>query len=145
VANENGQVLKDMYDAVSKHDIERALSCFHNDGEFKNIAFNETFKGREQIKKMMESWLTAFPDLKLETANILGTGDWAVGELTVDGTHKGKFRTPAGELAPTNKHVRAPSCDVARIANGKIVSIRCYLESGTFLSQLGMKPARAAA
>ena len=146
MANQDStQLLRTFYDAVNSHDIDRVISCFNSDGEFKTIAFDSTARGANELKTMIQGWYQAFPDMKIETSNINGTGDWAVAELTLKGTQRGPFQTPQGEIAPTNQHVQAPACDVVKFKNGKISSFHCYLESGTLMAQLGWKSSRVAA
>lgn len=142
---DNTQIIRTLYDAINKHDLERAVSCFHTNGEFKNIGFDKTFRGPAELREMIQSWYRAFPDLALEISNVFGNGDWAVAELFVNGTQKGTFSTPQGEIPPSNQRVHAPSCDVVKIKDGKILSLGCYLETGSLMRQMGMKPMKAAA
>lgn len=142
---DNTQVLRGLYEAVSNRDFERALSFFQDNGEFKSIAFDQVFRGKSEIQEMMQSWVKAFPDMRLEALNIVGLGDWAAAEINVKGTHRGPFATPEGDISPTNQPIKAPSCDLVKFRDGKIVSVHCYLESGILMRQLGLKPAKAAA
>lgn len=141
----NAQILRTFYEAVNSRDIDRAVSCFQSNGEFKFIGFETSFQGSGKIKEMVLGWLRAFPDLKLELLNVMGSEAWAVSELYLNGTQKGALSTPQGEIAPSNQRVHVPSCDLVKLQNGKIASFHCYLETGVLMNQLGMKPMMAAA
>jgi steroid delta-isomerase-like uncharacterized protein len=139
------QILQSLYDAINKHDFDRAVSCFHYNGEFKMVAFDKCARGTSELKEMFHAWIKAFPDMKLEVQNLKGTSDWAMGELFMTGTHKGPFMTPGGEIPATNQCFKTPACDIVNVRDGKIVSLHCYLESGTLMRQLGLAPMKAAA
>jgi predicted ester cyclase len=75
----------------------------------------------------------AFPDLGLETEQILASGNFVVVRLHATGTHKGNF---AG-IAPTKKSVAFHLCNVLEIRNGKGINGRLYGDNATLFQQLG--------
>ena len=48
------------------------------------------------------------------------------------GTHKGSV----GRLAPTNRKITLPGCDVIPVENGKVKSVRGYFDPEDLLRQL---------
>lgn len=139
------QLVRSMYEAATRHDLDKFVSCFSDDAEFKDMSSGHVYRGKEGIRGMAQSWMKAFPDLKLQVTNFVGNGDLCSVELSVLGTQTGPFIRPEGEIPPSGKKVNAPSCDMIRIRNGKIQSIHCYFATSVLMSQIGMTPASAAA
>ncbi len=145
VAQDNHQIVRNFYDAFNSRDYHRAAGVFSNDCTFKLIGFNTTYRGASEIRPMLEGWVRAFPDLKLEISNLISSGEWVIVEIKGRGTHRGTLSTPDGDLSPTGQHVEMHSCDVIQCQNGKISSVHCYLETGELLKQLGQKVFKGAA
>jgi steroid delta-isomerase-like uncharacterized protein len=139
------QLVRSMYDAASRHDIEAFVSCFADDGEFKDMSSGHVYRGKSELRSMAQDWMRGLPDLKLQVNNVIGSGDLCSVELSVIGTQTGPFRGPQGELPPSGKKVDAPSCDVIRLRDDKIQSIHCYFATSLMMDQLGMMPGSAAA
>ena len=142
---ESKQIMQELYAAINARNLDRASAFFSDNGEFKVIAFDKAARGSREIRQLFDDWIRAFPDLKLDTKNIFAAEGAAAAELLVQGTHKGTFKTPGGEIPATGKNVRVPACDVIQTRNGKITSLHCYLESGTMMRQLGIATAKASA
>jgi predicted ester cyclase len=90
-------------------------------------------RGREGVRQNLEMIFRAFPDLRLETEQIIASGDFVVARLRATGTHKGSF---AG-IAPTKKSVAFHLCSVVEIRNGKAIHGRLYGDNATLFQQLG--------
>ena len=61
--------------------------------------------GREAAESIWSTWHDAFPDNRIETTSIHADDRGGVHEGRFTGTHTGMLRGPAGELAPTGRHV----------------------------------------
>lgn len=139
------QTLRSFYEAASRHDIDRALSYFTEDGQFSDISGGRVFRGKNELRQMIDGWLKALPDMKLEVKNVYGTGnDWTV-ELNVVGTHKGAMDMPTGSIPASGARVNVPSADVIRLRNGKIQSLNCYFAATVFMNQIQPMPTSRAA
>ena len=86
-------------------------------------------------------YMNAFPDMKLEIKNTYSTGDIVVNEFIAKGTQKGRFM----DIAPTNRPVSVPVCDVLECRDGKIFAEREYSDTGLILHQLGVQHPKAQA
>lgn len=139
------QLLRSFYEAVSSRELDRALSFFSEDAEFHDKSTLRKYRGSSEIKRMIMDWNALLPDMKLDIKNLFFSGDNAVIELIVTGTHRGVLKTPEGDIAPTGRHVTVPACDVIRFKNGKIYSLNCYFEGSVFMQQLGVQTAKVAA
>ncbi|MFQ5950555.1 MAG: ester cyclase, partial [Candidatus Geothermarchaeales archaeon] len=86
-------------------------------------------------------FLTAFPDLHVETTRAFGRGDWVCVEHITSGTHTGPMGTPDGETIPaTNKKMRFEDALVFKVENDKITRRHLYFDQLGFMAQLGLAP-----
>lgn len=83
----------------------------------------------------MADFTKAFPDGKMTVDNAWGVGDYAIAEVTFEGTQKG----PLGPLPATKKPVKVATVDIARInKDGKISNVWSYGDQTDLLVQLGI-------
>ena len=98
-------------------------------------------RGREAIVGYLFQFAGAFPDFSYELAQAHESGNTAIDEGYVVGTHTRPLPTPTGEtIPPTNKRIRVRSCDVATVENGLVVSHRFYFDQMEFMAQVGLTP-----
>lgn len=90
------------------------------------------FEGPEKMKKVIDSWLTGFPDLSVRNLAIISEKDLAIIQWEAKGTHLGEFKA----VKPTKKQVVYSGVTIYRIANGKIVEYWAYLDMNHILSQI---------
>ncbi|MCB2263687.1 MAG: ester cyclase [Candidatus Thiosymbion ectosymbiont of Robbea hypermnestra] len=90
--------------------------------------------GVEDLKGLLASYRTAFPDAHLEIDDMVFEGDKVVTCFTVTGTHKGDLTG----IAPTGKQVKFSGMILSRFENGKIVEEWEILDQLTMLQQLGV-------
>jgi steroid delta-isomerase-like uncharacterized protein len=101
-------------------------------------------RGIAGFRSMLETWLTAFPDLRHEVRETVEQGETIAVRLFVRGTHTGPFHGPEGTIPATGREVVWDSVDWVKIANGKIASWSVYEDGMAFLAQLGVLPAKRA-
>jgi ketosteroid isomerase-like protein len=95
-------------------------------------------RGREQIVQYLMQFADAFPDLRYESLHAHESGNTAIDEGFVVGTHTQPLPMPGGEsLPPTGKQIRVRSVDVATVEDGVVTSHRFYFDQMEFLGQLG--------
>ena len=88
-----------------------------------------------------QGWKTAFPDMTGELTNRIEVGNIHVEEITRSGTHTGDMHTPVGGIIPpTGKSVAQKTCLILEIENGKVKSMKNYLDMMSFMGQLGLMP-----
>lgn len=98
----------------------------------------EPIKGREAVREYLESYVAAFPDVRMEKLRSFGQEDWVCLEFAFSGTHTGPMTTNGETVPATNKPVRAQETVLLRLADGKIVEVREYYDQLGFLRQLGL-------
>ena len=130
------QIVQQCLDAVDAHklDVIRSLYCptAHID------APGAQLRGADQILGWYGVFVTAFPDIKHEVRDTLQEADTCFLQARGTGTHTGPLASPAGEIAPTGKSFVLDYVNVARFADGRIVSETYYWDNQAFLTQLGL-------
>ena len=131
---ENILLAENQIAALNARDLDQYLSRIDDSYVGESETAPGPIRGPEGVRKNLEMMFKAFPDLRLEVEQILGSGDHVVARLRVTGTHKGNF---AG-IAPTNKSVSWRGCNVVELRNGKAIRGRLYADNATLFQQLGV-------
>ena len=97
----------------------------------------EEFSGRDGVKEMARSYLTAFPDITVTIEAQVESGDTVVTRIVATGTNSGEF----DGKPPTGKGMRMTAISMARFVDGKVAE---EWEEGDMLgmmTQIGHLPA----
>lgn len=70
----------------------------------------------EGQRKRLQSFRTAFPDVRLVIEEMIAEGDLVAFRFTLSGTHEGTFQG----IAPTGRRVKVPGLDLVRLKDGKL-------------------------
>ena len=124
--------------AYNEKDWDAVRNVLEPNCVYDEVATHRRMKGLDEILTGWKGWATAFPDSKGSFENAVVSGDTVTMELTWRGTHKGPLRTPAGDTAPTGKSIEMRACQVVKVADGRVASIRHYFDMTTMLQQLGL-------
>ncbi|GHF90455.1 ester cyclase [Streptomyces griseosporeus] len=129
-----------LHDAVNTGDLDHVLETIdevvHPDLRF-HAPVPLGLTGVQALKQVWTVLLRAFPDLRVETEDVITEGDKAVVRNTVTGTHLGEYRG----LPPTGRAVRYQEIFILRLADdGRIAEIWGVVDVLTQLRQLGMLP-----
>jgi steroid delta-isomerase-like uncharacterized protein len=141
--NENKKVIQSYLDTVNSDNPSDVSNFLTEDVKWSSPAGQKT--GLEQTRKYMETWFTAFPDLKLEPVNSFSEGNQAVLECKLRGTHRGNFVSDLGQFAPTNRKIDVDLVNFFKIRNGKIAEIRVIYDTAVMMDQLGVEMEKRAA
>lgn len=90
------------------------------------------FHGKNAMKQVVEAWLKAFPDLKVENFQVIAENDLVTIQWNAKGTHLGEFK----DRKPTGKKVSYSGATVYRINNGKISEYWAYIDMQNLLAQI---------
>ncbi|EPX64959.1 hypothetical protein D187_000384 [Cystobacter fuscus DSM 2262] len=135
----NEQVIRALYEAAEVQDVKKFVSLFADDGYFYDVSAGQKYRG-DEIGLTVEIYATAFPDMHRELDQFYVRGDVVVVELSLNGTHRGPLKLPAGTIPATGKEIHAPCCDVFHLKDGKVQSFHCYTAATILLGQLGVLP-----
>ncbi len=90
------------------------------------------YQGRSAMKNVVQSWLSAFPDLKVDPVSVLRDQDKTVIQWTAKGTHQGDFKG----IEPTQKRISYAGVTIYRIQAHQIIEYWAYLDLNHILNQL---------
>ncbi len=126
---------------LENKELERIGEVFAADVEF-NGPGGVNLRGTGQMRPFLAAWLSAFPDMKHEIISSVEDDHTVALELRIVGTHTGVLPSPKGDIPATNRKVRWDSADFIRVADGKIAAWQATWDQITFVTQLGLLPAR---
>jgi predicted ester cyclase len=90
-------------------------------------------RGAEGLKETFRTFHAAFPDLCVETKDLIAEDDRVVGRFVATGTHKGEFM----EHKPTGKPFCYEEVVIVRFRNGRIVEHWAVADSLPLLRAIG--------
>lgn len=89
-------------------------------------------RGREFMKQVVQTWLTAFPDLIIEIEEYICDKDLVVIHWRAHGTHYGEFKG----IKPTGRFINIAGVTIYRIKNEKIIEYWSYFDLKNILNQI---------
>lgn len=132
----NDQVL----DSWNQHDVQKFLNYCDEKIVWKDLASPEAYKGKQGAKDFFNSWLTAFPDLKIKAVNKVATEDSIAVEIEFSGTNTGKLKigSDTPEIPATRKKITNRGSYFAKAKNGKFTEVHTYPDLAGMMAQLGL-------
>lgn len=125
----NHKLIQARYEAVNAHDFERFQSFYADSVVWRDPGISRPVKGPRAVRKRLECWIGAVPNLKWQLDELFGEGDRLCAQFTFSGTHRGVLTDGRGrELAPTNRAIRLHGVGVYAVSEGKIVDSRIYFD-----------------
>ena len=128
---------------TDRHDWAGREALMTPDCEF--VMAGVTLQGPAATTAYSKPMMAALPDATHHLDLVVSSGDVIVAEGTWTGTHTAPLATPNGEVLATGRTVRLSFAMVARVLDGRIASMRVYLDQLAFLGQLGLVPQPQAA
>ena len=121
------------YEAVNAHDFDRFQGFYADDVVWRDPATPRPAKGPRAVRKRLETWAAAVPNLRWHLDELFGEGDRLCAQFTFSGTHRGPLADGRGnELGPSGRAVKIPGVGVYVIRDGKIADSRIYFDLGAF-------------
>lgn len=131
--------------AWDSHDPGALQALFADDFVWNDVAVPEPITTADGLREYMDTWFTAFPDMRTRTVNrVIGDGRVSV-ELEFTGTHTGPLRMGDAELPATGVSVVGHGCYFLRVRDGKVVEFNSYPDLAGLLQQLGLLTAPTSA
>jgi steroid delta-isomerase-like uncharacterized protein len=108
------------------------------DAVYEEVGTGRRIEGPAAIVEVNKAWKGALPDSQGTIAEAFACDDRVVLRINWSGTQSGPLPLPTGgELAPTNREINVPACQIVRVADGKLVEAIHYFDMLTLLGQLG--------
>lgn len=136
---------RELMDRITKaamgQDFETLATLYTADAVITDPAVGEVTGG---IVAYFRTFTDAFPDIAYHSEAAHESGNVAIDEGHITGTHTGPLALPTGEvLPPTGRSIRVRSCDVVTVENGLATRHNFYYDEMEFLTQLGLVPENA--
>ena len=130
---ENIRLAEQQIAALNAHDLDLYLQRIDDSYVGESEMSPEPLRGPAGVRRYLETMLAAFPDLHLETEEILASGNHIVARVLLSATHQGNLFG----ITATNKRVSWRSCNVVELRDGKAIRSRVYADNASLLQQLG--------
>jgi predicted ester cyclase len=131
----NKKIIMASVDGINNHNPDAVLKDAASDIVDYGDGTMGTIKGVDSIKAMMNSWMAAFPDYKMDNVEYIAEGNKVVATYDASGTWKGDFM---GAKA-TNKAFKIKDVDIFTLNNaGKVTSHRSIQNSANLMASIGM-------
>ena len=131
--------------AWNQHDPDAFAALFADEFVWRDAGLPEPITTRDGIRAYMDTWFSAFPDMRSETVNRVIDGDAVAAEVSFTGTHTGPLRMGDSEVPPTGRSVVGSGSYFVRVRDGKIVEFSSHPDIAGMLVQLGLLTAPTSA
>ena len=110
-----------------------------DDITLEDVAIGHKAFGKEEATAYVKNWKTTFPDMVGKCNNRVESDNTMFEECSWTGTNTGEITAPDGsKIPPTGKSVNINNCFVYEFENGKIKSMKNYLDTMSMMGQLGL-------
>jgi steroid delta-isomerase-like uncharacterized protein len=139
---ENIRLDEEFIAAWNAHDADRAVAQLSDDVVWQDVGNPEPMRGKAAARQFIQSWFSAFPDLKAVVKNRVVSEDQVAAETEFSGTNSGPLQMAPGAPAipATGKKVTGKGTYFVRIQNGKAVEVHSYPDAAGLMMQLGLIP-----
>jgi steroid delta-isomerase-like uncharacterized protein len=136
------QSVQRLADALNAHNADQLMGLLSDRFIYEDNFLHEPIKDKQEYRQYTVSFLGAFPDARVTAEHVVLGQNKAALISTLEGTHKGEFKTPGGRSIPaTNKKLK----DVGAVHlvydnQGRISEMRVFQNPVGFCKQLGIDP-----
>jgi steroid delta-isomerase-like uncharacterized protein len=128
--------------AWNRGDPEGVVACMVDDVIWHDVALPLPLHGREAVKQAVQGYMSAFPDLRVQTTSETFQPPRLAQEWTVTGTHRGDLMG----IAPTGRAIQTYGATVATFDDdGRMIEGADYWNVLALMHQLGLVPAEQSA
>ncbi len=120
----------------NRQDVESVLAHYDDSITWLNIALEETYRGKSEVRVFLRKLFTAFPDLNFEVTYKIARGHNVAEQWVIRGTHLGTFMGIPG----TGRKVEIPGMSMAELREGKFVSDHFYFDALGILRDMALMP-----
>jgi steroid delta-isomerase-like uncharacterized protein len=132
----NLRSVTDVLQYWNRQDLEGVLTYYDDSITWLNIAMEETYRGKSEVRVFLRKLFAAFPDLHFEVTYKIARGDNVAEQWFIRGTHLGMFMG----IPPTGRHVEIPGMSMAELREGKFVSDHFYFDALGVLRDMALMP-----
>ncbi len=135
-SNDTERLARDLYAAINDHDLDRAMACVADDFVDHEMTFPTGQSGREGARQTFETFLAAFPDLRMEVEDMICQGDRVACRIHMHGTQEGELMG----IPASRKPMDVETYDILRIRDGQVAEHWGLSDDLRMMQQLGAAP-----
>ena len=131
MSRENVELMRDVFDAFNRRDLTGFFQRFHPELTYRNREDEpdvRMYRGLEDFKGYVASWLEMFDDLRIETRDFIGLEEQVIAVTDLYGRGR-----------DTGADVRGSYVFLFRIRGGLIVQGREYATTDEALEAVGLR------
>jgi steroid delta-isomerase-like uncharacterized protein len=132
----NLRSVTDVLQYWNRQDLEGVLAYYDESITWLNIAMEETYHGKAEVRQFLRKLFAAFPDLNFEVTYKIARGHNVAEQWFIRGTHLGTFMG----IPPTGQRVEIPGMSMAELRDGKFVSDHFYFDALGVLRDMALMP-----
>ena len=132
----NLRSVTDVLQYWNRQDLEGVLAYYDDSITWLNIAMEETYRGKNEVRAFLRRLFAAFPDLNFEVTYKIARGDNVAEQWYIRGTHLGTFMG----IPPTGRPVEIPGMSMAELRDGRFVSDHFYFDALGVLRDMALMP-----
>ena len=132
----NLRSVTDVLQYWNTQDVEGILAYYDDDIRWTNVALDEVYSGKDEVRAFIHRLLTAFPDLSFEVTEKFARDDNISERWYIRGTHQGPFMG----IPATGKRVEIPGISMVKMRDGKFLSDWYLFDASGGLRQMGLLP-----
>ncbi len=128
--------LNELMAAWNARDKQRLMDLYHPDFDGLDLSEGKVAGGLQDVGRMLDYILTAFPDLKMELLEWGADGEQVFFFWQATGHQRGRLMN----IPPTGKAVTFQGSTFFRLRDGKIIRSRRIWDVASVLQQIGLLP-----
>ena len=126
--------------AWDDHKPEAFVDLFADEFVWRDLTVPEPMRTSDEAVAYMQSWFTAFPDMRVRTTNRVIGQDSIAAEIEFTGTNMGLLAMGGMEIPATGKSVVGRGAYFVRVTDGKVVEFSSHPDAAGMMAQLGLMP-----
>jgi steroid delta-isomerase-like uncharacterized protein len=120
----------------NQQDVEGVLAYYDERITWLNMAMEETYHGKGEVRIFLRKLFAAFPDLNFEVTYKIARGHNVAEQWFIRGTHLGTFMG----IPATGRHVEIPGMSMAELRDARFVSDHFYFDALGVLRDMALMP-----
>lgn len=129
-------LIRNLLDAWNAHDVERVVAFYSPEYEGVDVAQAAPHRGRDGMRKYLQLYLGAFPDLQIAGDDLIEDQNRVSLVWTARGTHRGTVM----HIPPTGRAVRVRGVTILTTAEGYITRALYVWDVAGLLREIGLLP-----
>jgi steroid delta-isomerase-like uncharacterized protein len=136
VEQRNLRTVTEVLEYWNCQDVEGVLAHYDDGITWLNIAMEETYRGKSEVRVFLRKLFAAFPDLNFEVTYKIARGHNVAEQWCIRGTHGGTFMG----IPATGRRVEIPGMSMAELREGMFVSDHFYFDALGVLRDMALMP-----